>query len=61
VFIWDFFSYVLFKENSLMKSALVIPCLFLPLFSQVRINEFMASNTRSVPDITDFEGLSRLD
>ncbi|MCH1508377.1 MAG: lamin tail domain-containing protein [Akkermansiaceae bacterium] len=38
-----------------MKSALVIPCLLLPLFSQVRINEFMASNTRSVPDITDFE------
>ena len=38
-----------------MKSALIIPCLFLPLFSQVRINEFMASNTRSVPDITDFE------
>ena len=23
--------------------------------AQVRINEFMASNTRSVPDITDFE------
>ncbi|MDG1071405.1 MAG: lamin tail domain-containing protein [Akkermansiaceae bacterium] len=38
-----------------MKSALIIPCLFLPLFSQVRINEFMASNARSVPDITDFE------
>jgi len=38
-----------------MKSALVFPSLILPLFSQVRINEFMASNTRSVPDITDFE------
>ena len=55
MFIWDFSSYVLFEESSLMKSALIIPCLLLPMFGQVRINEFMASNTRSVPDITDFE------
>ena len=55
MFIWDFSSYVLFEESSLMKSALIIPCLLLPLFGQVRINEFMASNARSVPDITDFE------
>lgn len=26
-----------------------------PVLGQVRINEFMASNTRSVPDVTDFE------
>ncbi|MDB4465511.1 lamin tail domain-containing protein, partial [Akkermansiaceae bacterium] len=38
-----------------MKTILAALLLTLPLFSQVRINELMASNTRSVPDITDFE------
>lgn len=38
-----------------MKTLLAALLLALPLFSQVRINELMASNTRSVPDITDFE------
>lgn len=33
----------------------LIPGTFSPLHGQIRINELMASNTRSVPDITDFE------
>jgi hypothetical protein len=38
-----------------MKIPLHFYLLVLPLSGQIRINEFMASNTRSVPDITDFE------
>ncbi len=38
-----------------MKPTVLAAILFTPLLGQVRINEFMASNTRSVPDITDFE------
>ncbi|MEJ6581841.1 MAG: lamin tail domain-containing protein [Akkermansiaceae bacterium] len=38
-----------------MKTALLAAFLFTPVFGQIRINEIMASNTRSVPDITDFE------
>ncbi len=38
-----------------MKPTILAAILLTPLFGQVRINEIMASNTRSVPDITDFE------
>lgn len=38
-----------------MKLIIIVAILVGPLVGQVRINEFMASNTRSVPDITDFE------
>lgn len=38
-----------------MKPTIFAVILLSPLSGQVRINEFMASNTRSVPDITDFE------
>ena len=38
-----------------MKIALIAICLTLPLFSQMQTNEFMASKTHSVPDITHFE------
>ncbi len=38
-----------------MKALLFSITILLPLSAQIRINEFMASNTRSVPDVTDFE------
>ena len=37
-----------------MKLPLLLALAAMPAPAQVRINEFMASNTRSVPDITDF-------
>ncbi|MGC6458522.1 MAG: lamin tail domain-containing protein, partial [Akkermansiaceae bacterium] len=38
-----------------MKLSTLLALVAVPALAQVRINEFMASNTRSVPDITDFE------
>lgn len=38
-----------------MKLPTLLALVAVPALAQVRINEFMASNTRSVPDITDFE------
>jgi len=38
-----------------MRFIILAAILITPLSGQIRINEFMASNTRSVPDITDFE------
>jgi len=38
-----------------MRPIIFAAILVAPLFGQLRINELMASNTRSVPDMTDFE------